>query len=599
MVHSEGVFHDQWDVQIRPLIDAIDSLRFMGIDEDLALPAIAVIGDQSSGKSSVLEALSGVGLPRGSGIVTRCPLELKLRKLKPGMKWKATISYKDTRIDFDDPSLVEGSVIAAQDDLAGKGVGICSTLIRLEIMSPDVCDLTLIDLPGITRVPVSGQPEDISVQIKNLILHFIEKSETINLVVVPCNVDIATTEALRMAQEVDPEGKRTLAILTKPDLVDRGTEGGILAIALNQVIPLKKGYIMVKCRGQQQIDEKTSLAEATRMEKDFFKQHQCFSSLLDEGKATTVFLAAELTRELVTHIKDSLPRLSDQVNMKLAEVKTLLSQHKSGPPEDPQLKKEFFIDIITQFSDKIKSLVSGEVINDENLYILLRGQFNKFKDGLEESKGLFTKAVEEVVAEYDEKSRGRELLAFNDWRVFDKTVQTLVKGQQHPALATLYIIKDTIQVQFTEISRACFSNYPFLRRFSVKKIEEIQAKQEAIVKERINEQFKMEQLVYTQDSILKERVGDADSSRGNYPMILKEYYEVVVKRLADQIPMLIQHFLLHESAHVLCLNVLGLMDHANLDECLDEDTECSHRRKELQNRMERLIFAHEKLSYFL
>ena len=67
MVHSEGVFHDQWDVQIRPLIDAIDSLRFMGIDEDLALPAIAVIGDQSSGKSSVLEALSGVGLPRGSG----------------------------------------------------------------------------------------------------------------------------------------------------------------------------------------------------------------------------------------------------------------------------------------------------------------------------------------------------------------------------------------------------------------------------------------------------------------------------------------------------------------------------------------------------
>lgn len=126
----------------------------------------------------------------------------------------------------------------AQNMLAGDGVGICDDLISLEITSPDVCDLTLIDLPGITRVPVQGQPEDIGdqvtydcqiyfciihilewsdmcswlLQIRRLISKFIDKKETINLVVVPCNVDIATTEALRMAQGVDPNGSRTLGL---------------------------------------------------------------------------------------------------------------------------------------------------------------------------------------------------------------------------------------------------------------------------------------------------------------------------------------------------------------------------------------------------
>ncbi|MCI4393662.1 hypothetical protein PGIGA_G00160030 [Pangasianodon gigas] len=143
----------------------IDYLRRIGIEKDLALPSIAVVGDQSSGKSSVLEALSGVALPRGSGIVTRCPLELKLRKLNAGSNWTAIISYRDVQETFTDPSQVEGYVRRAQNVLAGDGVGICDELISLEITSPDVCDLTLIDLPGITRVPVKGQPEDIGDQV--------------------------------------------------------------------------------------------------------------------------------------------------------------------------------------------------------------------------------------------------------------------------------------------------------------------------------------------------------------------------------------------------------------------------------------------------
>ncbi|XP_030636665.1 interferon-induced GTP-binding protein Mx2-like [Chanos chanos] len=611
----EGVVHSHLDERVRPYIDLIDSLRLIGIEKDLALPTIAVIGDQSSGKSSVLEALSGVALPRGSGIVTRCPLELKLRRLKCGIHWRAIISYQDKYIEFSDPSLVEGYVKSAQNELAGEGVGICDELISLEIMSPEVCDLTLIDLPGIARVPVKGQPNDIGEQIKNLILSFIEKNETINLVVVPCNVDIATTEALKMAQEVDPEGKRTLAILTKPDLVDRGTERNILDIVHNQVIPLSKGYVVVKCRGQKQIDDKISLADATRIERDFFRRHEFFSSLLYEEKATIQCLSNKLTQYLVEHIKKSLPLLSEQIKKQLWDLRKDLSQCEPGPPLDPQKRKAFLIDTLTRFNDKINRLASGEVVNEENLFVLLRTEFKKWMGHLDETKASFHQTVQEVIREYDQKHRGRELPGFSDYNVFEMVVQRLVIQLKGPAVDTLRIIRDTIQTQFTDISKACFPNYPYLQCVTLNKIDNIQSKQEAKVAERIREQFEMEQLVYTQDGIyfktLKETApaigvekASEDNcagfdSRSNYPEMLRAYYEIVVQRLADQVPMLIRFFMLKESAQLLCTEMLGLMDGANVGEILREESDTSRQRVDMQNRVDRLSMAQEKLSNFI
>ncbi|KAM9454346.1 interferon-induced GTP-binding protein Mx2-like [Clarias gariepinus] len=610
----EGVFHTHLDEKVRPLIDLIDSLRLIGIEEDLALPTIAVIGDQSSGKSSVLEALSGVALPRGSGIVTRCPLELKLRKIKCGVQWKAVISYGDELIEFDDPSLVEGYVEAAQNELAGEGVGISDELISLEIMAPDVCDLTLIDLPGIARVPVKGQPDDIGYQIKNLIGKYIEKDQTINLVVVPCNVDIATTEALKMAQEVDPEGQRTLAILTKPDLIDRGTEKNILEIVKNQVIPLSKGYVIVKCRGQKQIDDKVSLAEATRVEREFFRRHEFFSCLLYEERASIRCLATKLTQDLVDHIKKSLPLISEEIKKQLWSMRTEMRQCEAGPPLDPQKKKIFFIDILTKFNDKINRLASGEVVNKDNLFVLLRSDFKIWNDYLDNTKASFHNTVQEVVKEYDLKHRGRELPGFSDYKVFEMVVQRLVKQLTTTAIDTLRDIRETIQRQFQDVSKTCFLNYPFLQCVAMNKIDNIQSKQEAKVLQRIMEQFEMEQLVYTQDGIYFKTLTETNSANGQkasednfagfdnrnkYPEMLRAYYEIVVQRLADQVPMLIRYFMLKESAQQLCSEMLCLMDGVNVADALREETEISRRRVDIQNRTDRLTLAQEKLSNFV
>uniref|UniRef100_A0A8C2GWE1 Myxovirus (influenza virus) resistance F n=1 Tax=Cyprinus carpio TaxID=7962 RepID=A0A8C2GWE1_CYPCA len=392
----------------------IDSLRLIGIEKDMDLPSIAVVGDQSSGKSSVLEALSGVGLPRGSGIVTRCPLELKLRKFKKG-PWSGTISYCGHKETFYDPSMVDNLVRKAQNDLAGNTVGISDELVTLEISSPDVCDLTLIDLPGITRVPVQGQPDDIADQIKNLIQKYISKSETIILVVVPCNVDITTTEALRMAQHADPDGYRTLAILTKPDLIDKGAEIDVLNIVQGRVVPLSKGYIIVRCRGQSDINNKIPLDEAIDMEMEFFRNHRYFSSLLNDNKASTLCLTKKLTKELVDHIKKSLPHLTEQINARILGAREELKKYDQGPPLEEEEMGPFLINA----------------------------------------------KMTEMIEKYNEMHRGRELLTFSEFIKFEYVIHDHVAALQKPAMQTLKDVQGTVY-SFLNVQLKMFRNKYFL-----------------------------------------------------------------------------------------------------------------------------------------
>lgn len=125
------------------------------------------------------------------------------------------------------------------DRMAGSNKGICPEPISLKIYSTRVVNLTLIDLPGLTKVPVGDQPEDIEIQIKELILKHIENPNSIILAVTAANTDMATSEALKMAKKVDPDGRRTLAVVTKLDLMDAGTDA--IDILCGRVIPVKLG----------------------------------------------------------------------------------------------------------------------------------------------------------------------------------------------------------------------------------------------------------------------------------------------------------------------------------------------------------------------
>uniref|UniRef100_A0A8C0IVF3 Uncharacterized protein n=1 Tax=Chelonoidis abingdonii TaxID=106734 RepID=A0A8C0IVF3_CHEAB len=607
----EHILYNYYEEKIRPCIDLIDSLRALGVEKDLALPAIAVIGDQSSGKSSVLEALSGVALPRGSGIVTRCPLALKLKKLAPQQEWKGKISYLNIDEELHDPSVVEKEIRKAQNAMAGEGVGISHELISLEISSPNVPDLTLIDLPGIARVAVGNQPQDIGEQIKKLIKKFIAKQETINLVVVPSNVDIATTEALKMAQEVDPEGERTLGILTKPDLVDRGTESSVVDIVQNLVIHLRKGYMIVKCRGQQDIHDKLTLASAIQKERAFFEQHEHFRVLLDENKATIPILAEKLTAELVEHINKSLPALEEQISIQLQTATEQLRKYGKGTPKTGE-KLFFLIDVIKLFNQDIVSSVVGEeklFENEIRLFTKIRTEFQKWGKILDDSALTVRKTIQHEVWRFEKQYRGRELPGFVSYKAFETIVRQQIMVLEEPAIEILKKVIELVRKSFTEVAKDHFEDFQNLNRAAKDKIEDIRDKQAEEAETMIRVQFKMEQLVYCQDNVYSQdlkvireetpKEGANSLNPAPFPCPLFDGYKTLLscfqsagKRLSSQIPLIIQFYILQDFGDKLQNSMLQLLqEKEKLSFFLQERKDAADQRHFLTGRIHRLSQA--------
>nr|AMW93071.1 myxovirus resistance 1 protein [Hypsignathus monstrosus] len=615
-----------YEEKVRPCIDLVDSLRALGVEQDLALPAIAVIGDQSSGKSSVLEALSGVALPRGSGIVTRCPLVLKLRQARDGGAWKGKVSYQDEEVEIPDPSAVEREIRKAQDAMAGVGVGISHELITLEVSSPHAPDLTLIDLPGITRVAVGNQPADIGWQIKALIRKYIQKQETINLVVVPSNVDIATTEALSMAQEVDPDGDRTIGILTKPDLVDKGTEHRVVDVVRNLVCPLKKGYMIVKCRGQQDVQGQLSLAEALRKEKAFFADHPSYRDLLEEGMATIPCLAERLTAELIAHICKSLPWLENEIKEKQQNITEELQKYGTEIPEDESEKMFFLIDKINAFNQGILALTQAEELvgkNDTRLFTKIRNEFNSWSKMIDRSFQAGYSALESEILKFENQYRGRELPGFVNYKTFESIVKQQMKTLEEPAVEMLHTVTEMVWRAFADVSQKHFNEFFNLYRVSKSKIEDLKTEKEREAEKFIRIHFEMEQMVYCQDQVYqrslqkvrekeneeqnknKSRVLDlVQSSPDSSPLgeilpHLTAYRQDARDRLATHIPLVIQFFVLQSFGQQLQKSMLQLLqDKEQYGWLLRERSDTCEKRKRLKEQHRRLVQARHRLAQF-
>ncbi|KAL0374202.1 UNVERIFIED_CONTAM: Dynamin-related protein 1E [Sesamum radiatum] len=199
-----------------------------------ALPSVAVVGGQSSGKSSVLESIVGRDfLPRGSGIVTRRPLVLQLQKTEDGQQEYAEFGHLPRRrfADF-------------------------------------FVNLTLIDLPGLTKVAVEGQPESIVQDIENMVRTYVEKPNCIILAISPANQDIATSDAIKLAREVDPSGERTFGVLTKLDLMDKGTNA--LDVLEGRSYRLQHPWVGIVNRSQAEINKNVDMIAARRKEREYF-----------------------------------------------------------------------------------------------------------------------------------------------------------------------------------------------------------------------------------------------------------------------------------------------------------------------------------------
>ena len=217
-------------------------------------------------------------MPRGDGVVTRRPLELRLCHIAESSvnkPWAIFEEVKDKK--FYDFKEVQKTIIDLTDKLCGSDKNIVDKPIILNIYSHTCPDLTLIDLPGVTRIPIGNQPENIEQITKEMATRYCKDPLTIILCVVAANADITTSDGLQMAMKIDPEGSRTIGVLTKIDIMDSGTDAK--KALMNQEIPLKLGYVGLKNRSKQDLMDKIPMKEAIKKEKDFFNNHPVYKKL--------------------------------------------------------------------------------------------------------------------------------------------------------------------------------------------------------------------------------------------------------------------------------------------------------------------------------
>ncbi|XP_051572414.1 dynamin-2-like isoform X1 [Myxocyprinus asiaticus] len=339
--------------ELIPLINKLqDAFSSIGQSCNLDLPQIAVVGGQSAGKSSVLENFVGRDfLPRGSGIVTRRPLILQLVNNKA--EYAEFLHCKGRKfVDFDE---VRQEIEAETDRITGSNKGISPIPINLRVYSPNVLNLTLIDLPGMTKIAVGDQPPDIEHQIRDMILQFTTKESCLILAVTPANTDLANSDALKMAKEVDPQGLRTIGVITKLDLMDEGTDAR--EILENKLLPLRRGYIGVVNRSQKDIDGRKDIRAAQAAERKFFLSHPSYRHLAE--RMGTPHLQKILNQQLTNHIRDTLPGLRSKLQSQLLSLEKEVEEYKNFRPDDPTRKTKALLQMVQQFGVDFEKCIEG------------------------------------------------------------------------------------------------------------------------------------------------------------------------------------------------------------------------------------------------
>uniref|UniRef100_A0A7E4V250 dynamin GTPase n=1 Tax=Panagrellus redivivus TaxID=6233 RepID=A0A7E4V250_PANRE len=335
-------------------------------EAEVQLPQIVVVGSQSAGKSSVIEGIVGRDfLPRGTGIVTRRPLLLHLihvplddakRNTNPLFKtgdW-AQFEHLPDEI-FTDFEKVREEIENETNRLSGSNKGISVEPINLKIFSAKVVNLSLIDLPGITKVPVGDQPADIEATIRDMIYSYISNPNSLILAVTPANQDFATSEPLKLAKEVDKEGNRTLCVLTKLDLMDHGTDA--MDVLMGKLVPVKLGIIGVVNRSQADIKSNKTIEECLKDEVTFL--HKKYPTMA--SKNGIQFLAKTLNRLLMHHIRECLPQLKLRVGTLAAQCQSLLHSYGEAVVD----KNRTLLQIITHFANAYTSTIDGTAKNIE------------------------------------------------------------------------------------------------------------------------------------------------------------------------------------------------------------------------------------------
>ncbi|OQV01874.1 hypothetical protein CLAIMM_07164 [Cladophialophora immunda] len=352
------------------ILNLIDTLRFQGISRYVDLPQVIVCGDQSSGKSSVLEAISGLRFPTKDNLCTRFATELILRR-GPVPKVVVTIIPSADRTEQDaerlsnfSPPSTSIADFAEIVKSAEKDMGLdndytvfAKDILRVELCGPHQPNLTLVDLPGIFWAGNRAQSDNDAELVQSLVKSYMQSKRSIILAVVSAKNDLANQIITKLAREIDPKGQRTLGIITKPDLLFAGSdsEAAFVELAKNEDVYFKLGWHVLKNRDYDTKD--TTSAERDAAEKEFF-QTRVWSSALPSSQLGIDNLRPRLSRVLLGQILAELPSLVRDVERELDVCQSRLGA--LGAPRGSLLEQRTYLfHASQQFVDLTKSSVRG------------------------------------------------------------------------------------------------------------------------------------------------------------------------------------------------------------------------------------------------
>ncbi|KAL6557330.1 Phragmoplastin drp1e [Orobanche minor] len=561
-----------------------------------ALPSVAVVGGQSSGKSSVLESIVGRDfLPRGSGIVTRRPLVLQLQKTENGQPEHAEFGHNRRR--FTDFALVRKEIQDETERITGKSKQISNVPIHLSIYSPNVVNLTLIDLPGLTKVAVEGQPESIVEDIENMVRSYVEKPNCIILAISPANQDIATSDAIKLAREVDPSGERTFGVLTKLDLMDKGTNA--LDVLDGRAYRLQHPWVGVVNRSQADINKNVDMIAARRREREYFATSPDYGHLA--GKMGSEYLAKLLSRHLESVIKARIPSITSLINKSIDELESELDHLGRPIAVDAGAQLYTILELCRAFDKIFKEHLDGGRPGGDRIYGVFDNQLPAALRKLPFDRHLSVQNVRKIVSESD----GYQPHLIAPEQGYRRLIEGSLNYFRGPAEASV----DAVHFVLKELVRKSMGECQELKRFPTLQTTIAGAANEAL--ERFREESRktvvrlvdMESSYLTVDFFRKlpqevEKMGPVGNPRENSPAAsnvdryaethfrrigsnVSSYINMVSDTMRNTIPKAVVYCQVKEAKQNLLNHFylqIGKREGKQLSELLDEDPALMEKR---------------------
>ncbi|KIK78305.1 hypothetical protein PAXRUDRAFT_334451 [Paxillus rubicundulus Ve08.2h10] len=394
----------------KELMRLINNLRSMGADTMIDLPSIVVIGGQSAGKSSLVEAVSGVNVPRDSGTCTRCRMECAMSS--SAKTWSCTIKL---RFDYDSSgrALVRskevafGAPITNKDDVdiwlrraqaailnphtpsenfhkktvtelrtinSTSSLKFSRNAVAISIEDPDAIDLSFVDLPGL----IQNEEQEVIDLVQELTVKAISRPNTIILTTIPMSDDMQNQQSVRLAREADPGGERTIGVLTKPDTLGQGAVSARklwLDVIQGREHTLKHGYYCVRLPDDAQRAQRLSKTAFQKLAAEYFDKTPPWSEVTDRGRFGIPAFVADISALLIGHIEKSLPKLKQDVDRLLASCLEDLSALPAPLSSDPQIE---VLGKVNDFCAAFKSAVDG-TSSDKRLAQRNRALYATFK----------------------------------------------------------------------------------------------------------------------------------------------------------------------------------------------------------------------------